>query len=408
MVNKLWSKAIKLCGVIDVAALSASNFILSLFVIRELGDVSYAVYMNIFSLLMFLSTLQNAFLNTTLSVKYAKINDYQAKLNKASSLCYVTNVVYLIFVVPVVFLILKFNIFLIISVYLAFVFYLSRELFRIYNYVFDRRKLIVISALISFMVTFLGLTALALVDFKVVKLSYLYSVIALSGVIGLIILIYRCKFTVPSTTEIKSTLNDIVNVGRWSSVGSLATWAQNNSYTYLATLIVGLEATAALAVSRLIIMPINLVASGIYMAEKPQWAKLFSTEKNQLRVKSQKTTAIMVIVVLCYSALALLALPLIEYILKVNVDVWLLVFWLFACLVQSFKFSNSNILIVSEDFKYMAIMGIKVSLAGVFISILLGLYVGAIGIVAGFIIGELLHVHNTQIRIKKHGVLHES
>ena len=393
MASKIWTKTLKLCGVIDVAALSASNFILSLFVIRELGDSNYAIYMNIFSMLMLLSTLQNAFLNTTLSVKYAKINVHKTKLNKASSLCYVANVVYLIFLVPVIFLMFKLNIFLVISVYLAFVFYLSRELFRIYNYVFDRRKLIVISALISFMVTLLGLIAPILVDFKVVKLSYLYSVIALSGVIGLIILIYRCKFTVPSAAEIKSTLNDIVDVGRWSSVGSLATWAQNNSYTYLATLIVGLEATAALAISRLIIMPINLVASGIYMAEKPQWAKLFSIDKKQL-------TAIMIVFVLCYSSLVLIALPLIEALLKVTINLWILLTWFLACLIQSFKFSNSNILIVSEDFKYMALMGIKVSLLGVLLSTLLGFYFGAIGIVIGFVLGELLHVFNTQVRIK--------
>ncbi|MDC9511377.1 hypothetical protein [Pseudoalteromonas sp. Angola-4] len=400
MASKIWTKTLKLCGVIDVAALSASNFILSLFVIRELGDSNYAIYMNIFSMLMLLSTLQNAFLNTTLSVKYAKINVHKTKLNKASSLCYVANVVYLIFLVPVIFLMFKLNIFLVISVYLAFVFYLSRELFRIYNYVFDRRKLIVISALISFMVTLLGLIAPILVDFKVVKLSYIYSVIALSGVIGLIILIYRCKFTVPSAAEIKSTLNDIVDVGRWSSVGSLATWAQNNSYTYLATLIVGLEATAALAVSRLIIMPINLVASGIYMAEKPQWAKLFSIDKKQLRDKSKKTTAIMIVFVLCYLSLVLIALPLIEALLKVTINLWILLTWFLACLIQSFKFSNSNILIVSEDFKYMALMGVEVSFLGVLLSTLLGFYFEAIGIVIGFVLGELLHVFNTQVRIK--------
>lgn len=401
MASKVWSKILKLCGVIDVGALSASNFILSLFVIRVLGDSSYAIYMNIFSFLMLLSTLQNAFLNTTLSVKYAKINDHKTKLNKASSLCYVANVVYLIFLVPVIFFMFKLNIFLVISVYLAFVFYLSRELFRIYNYVFDRRNLIVISALISFMVTFLGLAALVLVDFKVVKLSYLYSVIALSGVIGLIILIYRCRFTVPRATELKSTLNDVVNVGRWSSVGSLATWAQNNSYTYLAALIIGLEATAALAVSRLIIMPINLVASGIYMAEKPQWAKLFSIDKKLLRSKSKKTTAIMIVFILCYSSLVLIALPLIEALLKVTINLWILLTWFLACLIQSFKFSNSNILIVSEDFKYMALMGVKVSILGVLLSMLLGFYFGAIGIIIGFVLGELLHVFNTQTRIKR-------
>ena len=400
MASKIWTKTLKLCGVIDVAALSASNFILSLFVIRELGDSNYAIYMNIFSMLMLLSTLQNAFLNTTLSVKYAKINVHKTKLNKASSLCYVANVVYLIFLVPVIFLMFKLNIFLVISVYLAFVFYLSRELFRAYNYVFDRRKLIVISALVSFMVTLLGLIALMLVDFKVVKLSYLYSVIALSGVIGLIILIYRCKFTVPSATEVKSTLKDIVNVGRWSSVGSLSTWAQNNSYTYLATLIVGLEATAALAICRLIIMPINLVASGIYMAEKPLWARLISSNKGLLKIKSKKIIFLMVVVVLLYSLAVLLALPFIESVLKVTINEWILLTWLLACLIQSFKFSNTNLLVVSEDFKYLALMGIKVSLLGVLLSTLLGFYFGALGIVIGFVLGELLHVFNTQIRIK--------
>nr|MBT2916791.1 hypothetical protein [Vibrio anguillarum] len=67
MVSKLIKLFYQLCGVIDVATISAANFLISFFIIRELGPKDYAVYMNFFSGLMLISTLQNAFFHTTLS-----------------------------------------------------------------------------------------------------------------------------------------------------------------------------------------------------------------------------------------------------------------------------------------------------------------------------------------------------
>ncbi len=400
MVSKLIKLFYQLCGVIDVATISAANFLISFFIIRELGPKDYAVYMNFFSGLMLISTLQNAFFHTTLSVKYAKISEYEIKIRKSNALCVFANIIHMALIVPAFFLVkyFEFENSLFFLVYCSFFLYLSRDLYRVYNYVFELRGTIVLSAIVSLFTTMLGLLYLFFNESDV-TLNYIYLVSIISGVISIVIITYKLKFRLPTISEMKVSYYDLWSVGRWSSVGSLATWAQNNSYTYLATLIIGVEATAVLAIARLIVMPINLVASGIYMSEKPRWAKLYKNDKNTLKNVSVKIILSMFLFITVYSILVLSDFNYIEMIFETKVRFDLLCCWLSVCMVQVFKFSNSNILNVAEEFKYLAVMGVIVSTLGVAASTILGTYYGAIGIIVGYLIGELLHFCCSQYKI---------
>jgi|TARA_R110001583_G_scaffold192713_1_gene359596 O-antigen/teichoic acid export membrane protein len=408
MVSKLIKSVYKLCGVIDVGTVSAANFLISFFIIRELGTKDYALYMNLFSILMLASTLQNAFFNTTLSVKYSKIDDSREKETKAQSLCLLANLVHLFFVLPCIYFIGKVDAVFVFCVYLSFVLYLSREVYRVYNYVFNLRGIIIFSAMSSLIFTAIGLLLLLFFDIEGLTLTNVYAVTIFSGLISLFALLKSIKFKLPSLMDIKVSISDVISVGKWSSIGSLSTWAQNNSYTYLATLVIGLEATASLALARLIIMPINLVASGIYMAEKPKWAKLYKENKNNLKKLSNRTSKIMFGFISVYAVVSILLLNYIEYFLKADVKVELLLCWLAACIIQAFKFANSNILNVAEEFKYLAFIGVIISSIGVVASVLLGYTFGAIGIVFGYVIGELLHLLCTNFKIHRGGIFNEN
>jgi O-antigen/teichoic acid export membrane protein len=396
------------CGVIDVGTVSAANFLISFFIIRELGTNDYALYMNLFSVLMLASTLQNAFFNTTLSVQYSKIDNQTEKNNKAQSLCVLANLVHLFFIMPCIYFIGKVDANFIFCVYFSFVLYLSREVYRVYNYVFNLRGVIIFSAMISLVTTAFGLLLLLFFFKENLSLTDVYKTTIFSGFISLLVLFYRIKLKPPSISDIKKSIIDVLSVGRWSCIGSLSTWAQNNSYTYIATLVIGLEATASLALGRLIIMPINLVASGIYMAEKPRWARLYKDNKCNLKSLSNKTSKMMFLFIAIYGVVSIFLLNIIEDFLKANVEVEILFFWLVACIVQAFKMSNSNILNVAEEFKFLALIGVVVSSIGVGASVILGYSFGAIGIIWGYVIGEFLHLLCTHFKIHRGLIFNEN
>ena len=62
------------------------------------------------------------------------------------------------------------------------------------------------------------------------------------------------------------------------------------------------------------------------------------------------------------------------------------------------------ILNVSEDFKYLGLMGTKVAILGVAFSAFLGFLFGAKGILIGFCLGEFMHFINTRKRINTSGI----
>lgn len=402
MASRVKHIVLKFAGVIDVASVSATNFIVSLFILRELSDSQYAIYVNLFSVLMLLSTIQNAFINTALSVHCSKISDKFEKENHAFHLCVLSNLAQVLCFLPVMLFGLSYPIWLVVFVYFAHAMYLNRELYRTYNFVFGNKSRVILSSIV--LVVSLSTALLIGVTFDIQSLEFIYAVLAMSGLLSttmLVLGVSRKQLSVRSLTSARKT---VASFAKWTSLGSFATWAQNNSYTYLATIIIGLEATAALAAARLITMPINVVASGIYMAEKPKWASLYATDKKRLKTVSKRVTEFMFAFVAIFSMVSFFMMDSLSNLLATDLDVVLLMLWFLSAAIQCFKFSNSNILNVSEDFKYLGLMGTKVAILGVAFSAFLGFLFGAKGILIGFCLGEFMHFINTRKRINTSGI----
>lgn len=397
MESKIKNLILKFAGVIDVASVSAANFIISLFILRELTDTHYAIYVNLFSVLMLLSTLQNAFFNTALSVHSSKIKNIDEKRSQSLHICLLANIVYVCLLLPSIFFSLHYPFWLVLCVYCSHALYLNRELYRTYSFVFGHKGRVVLSATISIVI--LSSALILGITFDYQSLLFVYGSLAIASLASGIILLSGVSFQTIKKLNFKKAKDIIASFAKWTSLGSLATWGQNNSYTYLATAIIGLEATAALAAARLITMPINVVASGIYMAEKPKWAALYANNRVELKRLSRVVSLSMFTFVLLFALFSLLMIDFFSSVLTTVIDPTLLVLWFFATGIQCFKFSNSNILNVSEDFKYLAVMGIKVATLGVMASSILAVYFGPVGILIGFCLGELVHLYNTNKRI---------
>ena len=406
MGSKIKDLILKFSGVIDVASVSAANFIISLFILRELTDTHYAIYVNLFSVLMLLSTLQNAFFNTALSVHSSKIKDNDEKRSQSLHICLLANIAYVCLLLPSMFFSFNYPLWLVLCVYCSHALYLNRELYRTYNFVFGQKGRVVLSATISIVILS---TALMLgITFNFQSLVFVYASLAVASLASGIILFSGVSFQKIKKLNLKKAKDLIVSFAKWTSLGSLATWGQNNSYTYLATAIIGLEATAALAAARLITMPINVVASGIYMAEKPKWAALYTNSKIELKRMSRIVSLSMFTFVLLFALISFLMLDFFSSVLTTTIDPTLLALWFIATGIQCFKFANSNVLNVSENFQYLALMGVKVAIFGVITSSILGVYFGAVGILIGFCLGELIHLYNTNKRIVTGKVLYEN
>jgi len=406
MGSNIKNLVLKLSGVIDVASVSAANFIISLFILRELSDTHYAIYINLFSVLMLLSTLQNAFFNTALSVHCSKINNEDEKRSQSLHLCFLANITYICLLLPTIFFSLKYPVWLVLLVYCSHALYLNRELYRTYNFVFGQKGRVVFSAIISIVILSVALMIGIIFDFQ--SLSFVYASLAIASLVSGIILLSGVSYQKIKALNLNKGKDTIASFAKWTSLGSLATWGQNNSYAYLASAIIGLEATAALAVARLITMPINVVSSGIYMAERPKWALLYVTSRCGLKRMSKIVSISMFVFVVLYGAASFILIDFFAEVLATSIDKTLLLLWFIATGIQCFKFSNSNILIVSENFKYLGIMGVKVAVFGISISALLGFYYGATGILVGFCIGEFTHLYCTNKHILQSKILNEN
>jgi O-antigen/teichoic acid export membrane protein len=67
----------------------------------------------------------------------------------------------------------------------------------------------------------------------------------------------------------RSVLRSLAPIGGWTATGSATHWAFSQGYNYVAAAVLDVPAVAALAATRLLMMPINLISSGIISLMMP-------------------------------------------------------------------------------------------------------------------------------------------
>jgi O-antigen/teichoic acid export membrane protein len=61
----------------------------------------------------------------------------------------------------------------------------------------------------------------------------------------------------------QTIVREIIPLGAWSISGSAIDWVFNQGYTYLVASMLNVQAVAALAATRLLVMPVNLLSTGV-------------------------------------------------------------------------------------------------------------------------------------------------
>jgi O-antigen/teichoic acid export membrane protein len=389
----------KYVGVLDVALISAGNFFVSFMMINFASPSDYGLYVNIFSIMMLFIGFQNALFCTPMTILGAKKSDSERGA-----------FVYNLFIIQSLLLLM---ISLMICV-LCFVFgmsaggidgwfcgllvflgvsWVTREFFRVRGYLYLKGVRVLVGDVIYSAIIFTVVLAFHYAG-DIIYLDQVLLAIVLSSIMAILFLNLSDPIkTVTQKIHIKKTFQESWVGGKWSMVGVSATWSQNNSYAYLISMLINLEATALLAATRLLMMPINMLLSGIYMVFKPQWAKVINSNISLIGKKSLKVLVVMSLFIVTYTLVFALNWDLVSrYLLGGRfVDaVQIFILWGAVFLLQAIRSRYSNLLQLLEEFKFLAVLGLPVAVTSVTVSVICIYAFGLAGCLYGTLLAEVL------------------
>jgi len=194
----------------------------------------------------------------------------------------------------------------------------------------------------------------------------------------------------------RSVLREFAPIGLWSLLGSGIHWAFTQGYTYLVAALLDLPTVAAIAATRLLLMPVNLLSQGIVQVMNPaasRWLHLHGAAR-------------------VYRRLLLLCAGLFVMIAGYIAVMWLLRDWIFATILKkSFADRDALLLLWSAIFLLttlrdqlaslltvrgklrqmttLTIVCATLSLAASYLAI--GQF-GAVGALAGILLGESISI----------------
>jgi O-antigen/teichoic acid export membrane protein len=389
----------KFIGIFDVGLLSCISFFVSYMLINYATADDYGLYVNILSALMLLVGFQNALFCTPMTVLGAKKEvDVQSGfiydlfiIQLACLLLLASVIAFVIYLIGI-----KSSLndkWLMPSLIILFFCWIIREFFRVRGYLYNKGSTVFVGDIIYSLGLFLLIGSSAL-HYSSLELSETLFYISLSALASIVL--YHCTHPMAVDTNkenVSKTFLESWKGGKWSLIGVTATWSQNNSYAYLVSLLISLEATALLAATRLLMMPVNMILTGIYIVLKPKWARIVDTTPLLIRKKSFEVLAGIILFIVIYTLIIAINWTFIsEYILggKFKDGVFVFIMWASVFFLQAIRSRYSNLLQLCEEFKYLAVIGLPVSVVSVLVSMIFVYFFGVVGCLVGSIFAEAL------------------
>jgi O-antigen/teichoic acid export membrane protein len=191
-------------------------------------------------------------------------------------------------------------------------------------------------------------------------------------------------------------LREIAPLGAWSAFGSAVHWMFSQGYNYLVAGSLGVTAVAALAATRLLVMPVNLLSTGVASLLFPMvtgWMHKFSPPKVFIRLALASTGLAMLAA--CYLLIMWLARGWIfDDILKKHLadSDWLLELWCAISIVMLFRDQLLHYLVARARFRLTSTVTLISAIISISSSLAAMHYIGAAGALVGLLIGELCNV----------------
>lgn len=256
-------------AVLSQALLSAASFAVGLILIRRSSDVEYGAYILAAGAILLMVSLQNAFCNPALASRLGRL-DRAARADLVGGLHHELRRVLWIAATlagAVTLGLGGLRVFDGRSAALALVTLgaglaiLNREYFRMVLFAHRRPHDVLRTDLIHVVLLLAGVGVATRTPAPAVAAVFMLGIAALASVLSLSKALHRHE---PWTTDgAPPVLREIAPLAAWSTAGAAIHWTFSQGYIYLVAGTLDVAAVAAIAATRLLLMPVNLLSTGI-------------------------------------------------------------------------------------------------------------------------------------------------
>jgi O-antigen/teichoic acid export membrane protein len=389
-------------GLLIQAILSASNFFVGWMLIRRTSDVQYGYYVLVFTTILLLTALQGSFIQPQMVVRMVRL-DGAGRADLIGGLLREQRVLLRFAAAGIMITVIMLWLarlldtgqsLLIVCATLAAAATLMREYFRMVLFACRRPQdvLWADACYVAFLLSGVLLATYSSVAAIFATLSMAFA----AGASTMLLSKAASKSRPWNPQGAHGILRAFAPLGAWSLAGAGAHWALSQSYSFVTAGVLSLQSVAAIAATRLLLMPLNLVSAGL----NTQLFPLTADWVHRLGVLAALRRLALVSVGLVGLALCYFAL------------VWLLRDWIFTELLhKQFPQRDALLLLWSGAFVLMLVRDQLVKLlaacerfpvlasvtaVSAVLSLAFGygamLRFGEVGAVAGIAIGELANI----------------
>jgi O-antigen/teichoic acid export membrane protein len=388
-------------GVAVQAMISASNFVVGLLLVRRTADAQYGYYVLISTAVLLSTTLQGSFIQPPMIIRLTR-SGAEARADLVGGLYHDQR--RLLPLISIFTLVLGLALLLtgrltlelgaiLVAGTVAVIAALHREFFRMVLFAYRRPGDVLKS---DFIYGLLLMGGALLATFTRVPAAVAALTLALSCAIGGSLLAKAMWRHEPWNSKADGMLREIAPQGAWSAFGGGVHWLFSQGYNYAVAGILDVTAVAALAATRLLVMPVSLLSTGIGSLMLPMASK-WSNDHSALTVLRR-----LVLLALAVAASASFYLIFVwfarnwifETVLKKSFaqrDL-LLEVWSAVALVTVFRDQLMYFLVARGQFRSMSTLTFLSAIVSLSTSFVAMNYVGVIGALLGLLAGEALNV----------------
>lgn len=389
-------------AVVMQAMLSASNLLVGVILIRNTPDLQYGSYVLMLNGILLLTVLQQSFIQPQFVVRVSRANaseraDLVGGLYREQRRLWPSAAALIVFISLLLWFVgaLQTPTFLIVLAAAAAVLTtLYREFFRMVLLGY-RKPLQVLGADAVYVALLLGGAVLATMTAAPAAVAGL--TLALAALIGGVFCSRALwRFEPWNIRGAPGILLAITPLGAWASTGAAAHWLFGQGYNYLVAAVLNVPAVAALAATRLTIMPVTLVSSGIGTMMLPTTAAWLNTDSAPTVLRRLLLFALgLGVASLCYFAVIWFTRDwLFAHVLKKNFPQRdpLLLLWFAVSLMTLLRDQLLYLLSARQRFRLMTTLTLVSAVFSIGLSYVCMRYFGVIGALLGILVGELLNV----------------
>ncbi len=384
------------------AILSASNFIVGLFLVRRTSDAQYGYYVLISTSVLLSTTLQGAFIQPPMVIRLTRSN-LEERGNLIGGL--IRDQVRLLPLVALAAIltatVLGFRGKL--GVPLAAILFggtaavlaaLRREFFRMVLFAYRRPHDVLKADFVYCAILVVGAYCATLSPFPAAIAAL---TLALASLVGSQLLSRALWRHEPwNRTAPGGILREILPQGGWSAFGGGVHWLFSQGYNYLVAGTLDVTAVAALAATRLLVMPVGLLSTGIGTFLLPTVSK-WSTDHSAIKVLKRLSffaSGLVVMAGLYIAVMWFARIWIFEDLLKKTFAQRdeLLLTWSAIALVTAFRDQIYYFLVTRARFRLTSTITLVSAIVSLSTSLLAMHALGVIGALVGLLVGEAFNV----------------